>query len=257
MRFVLIHGGFHGAWCWEKLIPELERLGHTAVAIDLPGHGERATESINPCLVDYRNAVLDVLEPEDVLVGHSMGGLIVTLVADAAPEKIKHLIYISTILPYEGKSFAGGAILQTFVNGLMWLFNGLTKLFPKMALRVYDSASKASVNSSFATWAFYHDCSPELAQWACSKLTHEYVRPLTEKINIPNFWKTQLPRSLILGKQDHILNPKLLSFLFNRFGVVPVYIDAAHSAFLSQPETCAKLMVETVGSKPTGLLKPK
>jgi alpha-beta hydrolase superfamily lysophospholipase len=44
MRFVLIHGGFHGAWCWERTIPELERLGHEAIAIDLPGHGERRDE---------------------------------------------------------------------------------------------------------------------------------------------------------------------------------------------------------------------
>ncbi len=44
MRFVLVHGGFHAAWCWSRTIPELERLGHRAVAVDLPGHGDRAEE---------------------------------------------------------------------------------------------------------------------------------------------------------------------------------------------------------------------
>ena len=44
MRFILIHGGFHGAWCWDRVVPELERLGHQALALDLPGHGERAAE---------------------------------------------------------------------------------------------------------------------------------------------------------------------------------------------------------------------
>ena len=41
MRFVLVHGTSFGAWCWDRVIPELERLGHTAIAVDLPGHGEK------------------------------------------------------------------------------------------------------------------------------------------------------------------------------------------------------------------------
>ena len=69
MRFVLIHGGFHGAWCWSRTVPELERLGHRAIAIDLPGHGARRDE--RSTLADRRDAILHVLEPGDVLVGHS------------------------------------------------------------------------------------------------------------------------------------------------------------------------------------------
>ena len=73
MRFILIHGGFHGAWCWERVVPELTRLGHEAIALDLPGHGERADE--RPA--NYRERIqpiLDVLRDGDVLVGHSGGG---------------------------------------------------------------------------------------------------------------------------------------------------------------------------------------
>ena len=50
MRFLLIHGGFHGAWCWDRVVPELEQLGHKAVAIDLPGHGERL--GVEPLVID-------------------------------------------------------------------------------------------------------------------------------------------------------------------------------------------------------------
>src|SRR5262245_38816966 len=69
MRFILVHGGFHGAWCWDRVVPELEKLGHEALALDLPGHGARAAE--RP--VDYRGRIqpiLDVLRQGDVLVGH-------------------------------------------------------------------------------------------------------------------------------------------------------------------------------------------
>ena len=82
-RFVLVHGAFHGAWCWGRTIPELEGRGHESVAIDLPGHGTRKNE--RSTLTDRRDAITEVLRPGDVLVGHSGGGYDVTLAADAAP----------------------------------------------------------------------------------------------------------------------------------------------------------------------------
>ncbi len=82
MRFVLVHGGFHGAWCWDRLVPELARRGHSTVTVDLPGHGARVDEEAT--LLGYRDAVVEVLEPGDTLVGHSMGGFDVSLAADAA-----------------------------------------------------------------------------------------------------------------------------------------------------------------------------
>jgi len=101
MRFVLVHGGFHGAWCWSRLIPELEGLGHEAVAIDLPGHGQRRDQPST--LAGRRDAILEVLRPGDVLVGHSGGGYDITLAADAAPEKVGHLVYLAAALPIEGR----------------------------------------------------------------------------------------------------------------------------------------------------------
>src|SRR5438093_8489290 len=110
MRFVLIHGGFHGAWCWSRTIPELERLGHKAIAIDLPGHGERRDE--RSTLADRRDAIVAVLQPGDILVGHSGGGYEITLAADAATDRIGHLVYLAAGLPLEGRTVleaTGGA----------------------------------------------------------------------------------------------------------------------------------------------------
>jgi pimeloyl-ACP methyl ester carboxylesterase len=103
-RFVLIHGGFHGAWCWERTIPELERRGHECVAIDLPGHGARKDEPST--LADRRDAITGVLRPGDVLVGHS-GGYDVTLTADAAPHLVSHVAYLAAGLPLEGRRTRG------------------------------------------------------------------------------------------------------------------------------------------------------
>ena len=71
MRLVLTHGAMHGSWCWKYVLEELAALGVPAIAPDLPGHGDRTNE---PATLDgYRKALLDVLEPDDVLVGHSLG----------------------------------------------------------------------------------------------------------------------------------------------------------------------------------------
>src|SRR5262245_19596288 len=101
MRFVLVHSGFHGAWCWQRTIPELERLGHHAIALDIPGHGERVHEEAT--MNSRLQAVVSVLQPGDVLVGHSGGGFEITRAADARPELVSHLIYLAAALPVEGR----------------------------------------------------------------------------------------------------------------------------------------------------------
>jgi hypothetical protein len=72
VRFVLVHGGFHGSWCWEKLAPYLEAVGHEVVAIDLPGAAKRMDEKASHA--SWRAAFREVVNDGDVLVGHSQGG---------------------------------------------------------------------------------------------------------------------------------------------------------------------------------------
>ncbi|MFY1599596.1 alpha/beta fold hydrolase, partial [Micromonospora sp. WMMD737] len=72
MRFVLVHGGFHAAWCWEKTVAELRALGHEAVAVDLPGHGALVDQEST--LANRRDAVVTAMQSGTgpcVLVGHS------------------------------------------------------------------------------------------------------------------------------------------------------------------------------------------
>ena len=102
MRFVLIHGGYHGAWCWDRLTPELEKLGHQALSIDLPGCNEHVEEPAS--LKSWRGALRDVIEDGDVLVGHSMGGFAISLGADEVPDKVGRLIYLSAAVPIEGEA---------------------------------------------------------------------------------------------------------------------------------------------------------
>ncbi len=88
-NFLLVHGASHGAWCWDRLVPRLDALGHTARAIDLPSHGDDPTPPERVTMMDYVLTTLGAMEAETILVGHSLGGLTVTLAAARAPEKTR------------------------------------------------------------------------------------------------------------------------------------------------------------------------
>jgi pimeloyl-ACP methyl ester carboxylesterase len=109
--FVLVHGAWHGAWCWRKILPALWAKGHRAFAVTLTGVGERAhlmTSSIR--LATHIDDVLAVIETEEltrvVLVGHSYAGLLITAVADRYAERIVRLVYLDAIIARSGESWS-------------------------------------------------------------------------------------------------------------------------------------------------------
>jgi pimeloyl-ACP methyl ester carboxylesterase len=105
--FVLVHGAFHGAWCWVKLIPALEARGHRAVAIDLPSLGEDQTPLAEVTLALWAERIAAAMAGEAepvVLVGHSLGGVAIAAAVERAPERVKLLIYLAAFLPRDGDS---------------------------------------------------------------------------------------------------------------------------------------------------------
>jgi pimeloyl-ACP methyl ester carboxylesterase len=110
--FVLVHGAWHGGWCWQKVIPFLEAVGHEVYAPTLTGLAERATElSPDVGLETHIQDIVSLLVEKHlqgvILVGHSYGGMVITGVVDAVPERIAHLVYLDTFVPRDGESMAG------------------------------------------------------------------------------------------------------------------------------------------------------
>ena len=103
---LLIHGAAHGAWCWHRVIPALERLGHHARAIDLPGNGDDRTPAAQVTLDRYADAILAATNGPTILLGHSMGGFPITAAAQRAPDRIAALIYLCAYLPRPGQTLA-------------------------------------------------------------------------------------------------------------------------------------------------------
>ncbi|MEZ4352239.1 MAG: alpha/beta fold hydrolase [Myxococcota bacterium] len=112
--FVLVHGGFHDARCWERLVPLLSR---PAVAVDLPGRGSRPAPMETVTLEACVQAVLADLDASGferaVLVGHSLGGATVPVAAARRPERIAHLVLLSTLLAPDGGAIVDGFLPET------------------------------------------------------------------------------------------------------------------------------------------------
>lgn len=109
--YVLVHGAWHGGWCWKKLVPLLRAAGHHVLTPTLTGLGERShLLNADVDLDTHVRDILGVLEADDlsrvVLVGHSYGGMVVSAVAERNPSRIARLVYVDAFLPDQGKSLS-------------------------------------------------------------------------------------------------------------------------------------------------------
>ena len=122
--YILVHGAWHGGWCWHKMVARLQALGHAVLAPDLPGHGIDRTPPAETTLESMTGsicALLDAAEEPVILAGHSFGGTIITQAAEWRPAKIRRLIYVAAFVPQNGESTGklGAADPDTLLNAAM------------------------------------------------------------------------------------------------------------------------------------------
>src|SRR6185436_2462689 len=144
--FVLVHGAWHGAWCWDKVAPLLHAKGHTVAAPDLPGHGDDPTPRGEVTLESYGKRVADVVSAQKekaIVVGHSMGGIAISAAAEMVPDRIAKLVYLTAFLPRDGESL--GSIEE----------RNDKKTVP-LALVIKEGSPTADLDPAKITDLFYH-----------------------------------------------------------------------------------------------------
>ena len=100
--FILVHGAYHGAWCYSKLVPFLKDAGHAVIALDLPGHGNNPRPIHQITLSNYVKHVCEIIDLQSdpvILVGHSLGGVTISQTAENRSNKIKYLVYLTAMMP--------------------------------------------------------------------------------------------------------------------------------------------------------------
>jgi pimeloyl-ACP methyl ester carboxylesterase len=110
-NFVLVHGAWHGAWCWRRVVDALQAQGHRAHAVTLTGVGDRvhlmsSLITLETHIADVANAVVAEEMEQVVLVAHSYAGMLGTAIADRMPQRLRHLVYVDAVVPRPGESWS-------------------------------------------------------------------------------------------------------------------------------------------------------
>lgn len=225
--YVLIHGAWHGSWCWDKVVPLLEKEGHKVEAPDLPGHGRDKTPIPEISLQAYADRVCQILDAQSepvILVGHSMAGVVITQTAEYRPEKIKNLVYLTAFLLGNGEF-------------LLQLAEGDTETLVLPNLIMAEDQSYATVRDEAIKEAFYGDCSDEDVARAKSLLVPQAAAPLATPVNTTEEKFGRVPRVYISCLRDKAIAPALQEKMYKALPCEKVIsMDTSHSPFFSAPE---------------------
>lgn len=192
-KYLLIHGAYHGAWCWEKVKKYLEGFGDTVYAIDLPGHGSDKTDrnkvGIEQYVASVCNFVIDNDLTDLVIVGHSFAGVVITKVIEKIPERITKAVFISAIILDDGEMF----------------FDFLPETIKEKYIKQANENNSGSVLPNYDSLKerFFNDINDiEEFSKIFEKLTPQPLMPYQEKVYLKNIKEVNTPMIYIFLKND-------------------------------------------------------
>jgi pimeloyl-ACP methyl ester carboxylesterase len=236
--FVLVHGSFHGAWCWERLTPLLAEHGHRVVAPNLPGSGDDSAPLENAGLTSYATRIaarIDEIAGPVILVGHSMGGIVASQVAQWRSERLAAVVYICGLLLRSGETLA--AFLEAHAQlGIEDLVLANMKLSADGALATFPQALAGEV--------FYNCCTRADAEWAASRLRPQATRVYADTLDLSPQRFGGLRKFYIESLRDRAVSPVYQRRMVERTACEAVFtLDTDHSPFLSQPSQLRDLLL--------------
>ena len=236
-QFVLIHGAWHGAWCWEKVVPLLKEAGHQVHTIDLPGLGEDQTPISEVTLDAYVCAVSELISTISkplVLVGHSMGGMVITQVAEIVPEKIDTLIYLTAFSPRNGETLLQYALEDT-------------DSYVTQHKQINEEEGFFTVAQDKLKDCFYGMCTNEDAENAIRRLRPQALAPVVTPLKLSDENYGSVRRCYIECSQDKAISPGMQHRLRDNAPVsMSAVLEADHSPFYSCPEQLVDTLISLV-----------
>ena len=228
--YVLVHGAWHGGWCWDKVVPLLNKEGHRVQALDLPGHGKDKAPIREVSLQAYTDTICKILDAQSepvILVGHSMGGVVITQAAEYRPERIKTLVYLTAYLLRSGESMA--QVSQRDTESLL----PPNLIFP-------EDFSYCTVKDETIREAFYGDCSDEDVARAISLIVPQSASPFVAPVNTSEKNFGRIPRDYIECLRDRTISPSEQKKMYTDLPCKSIIsMDTSHSPFFSAPEELA------------------
>lgn len=233
-RIILIHGSWHGAWCWHKIITRLRARGHEVLAPDLPAHGRDWTPPGEVTLETCVERVLALLAdgPPATVVAHSRGGIVLSTLAERCPARISNAVYLAAVMPANG---------QTVFDLLPDAGDSL--LLPH--LYQADDGSWDMLREVAWDAALYADCSADDIELCHRLLTPEPLAPSLTPLVLSAGGYGGVRKVYIELTADRAV-PLAWQRRMQRNGPCAEVraIAASHSAYFSQPDELARHLHE-------------
>ncbi|MEP7351100.1 MAG: alpha/beta fold hydrolase [Sphingorhabdus sp.] len=234
--FILIHGSWHGGWCFDAVRDILEDAGHEVIAPDLPGMGGDEAALRGVSLQGWADFAVGLCRGASqqpvVLAGHSRGGLVVSQAAETAPEAIDALVYICAMMLPDGMSRADFKTIE-----------GPNPAFDAIISPVFGGAGTV-VDPAGAPAVFAQLSPPDAVASAMTRLMTEPHGPRATPLKLTAEAYGSIPRTYIECTQDRTIpiesQRKMQSLVP---GAVVVTLDADHSPYLSRPEELAAALI--------------
>ena len=237
-HFLLIHGSWHGAWCWYKIAPRLQAEGHRVSVVNLPGRGRDVARPVFISLkrmVRHTAAMLPDTGKTTVVV-HSRYGILASRLAELVPDKIERTIYLASFMLPANK--AAASYFRADRDSLIGPSLQVSKL------GMWDFLRPEAYRE-----ALYHDCSDDDNMLGQLLLCPEPLRPAVTRLTLTGANYGRVPRAYIRLTQDRAVSLSLQDRLLNETKVDRVEsIDASHSAYFSKPDALTQTILKLAGS---------
>ena len=233
--FILIHGSWHSSWNWHKVIPILEKQGHKAIAIDLPGMGRDKTP-INQVrmqsTVEKICKLIDNIEGKVILVGHSKNGIMISQAAESRPDKIEKLVYLAAYLIPNGKTQKEYSMQDT---------KGVLKPYVTM----HEQLNAHTLQQEIYKEGLYADCDDNITELAKLLLSHEPVESAITPLRLSEENYGRVPRFYIECTKDKAVTPFIQRKMYTETPCNRVYsLATSHSPFFSKPQELCNILWE-------------
>jgi pimeloyl-ACP methyl ester carboxylesterase len=234
---LLVHGAWHGAWAWDRVVARLHSIGVEAVAIDLPGHGDDQTAfgDLHGDAACVRQE-LERLGSEVILVGHSYGGAVITEAGDHPA--VDRLVYVAAFALDAGESCVSAATdsaHRVSHEGRPDLSSGI----------VVTPDNWVILDPLVAAQCLYNDCDQQSVAWALDRLGPQPLVTLQQE-PAAVAWRSR-PATYVVCNDDMAVHPDLQRIMARRCGSV-VEWATDHSPFLCRPDLVTGLLVELANS---------
>jgi pimeloyl-ACP methyl ester carboxylesterase len=234
-HFVLIHGAWHGGWCWDGVIDALEKAGHTAEAPTMPGHhpNDDRTRITFDDYVDKIAATLNRQPSPVVLVGHSSAGFLLQSAAPRVPDKIARLIFVNAFVLPDGK--------RQF------------DLVPPEAAEGMTAAARATADNcvpvieDFVRHQLMGAESADMQDALIARLVPQPLALFTTPVNTKDFEDLTLPISVVFCKDDVSLPPGAYLGMAQGLGDFNlIEVDGGHETLFTRPEVIADALIQAL-----------